>query len=143
MTRITGCAFVPETDTPDLQRLGVAAGASHVLGRIPTCRPIPTSPQYWNALQFYQARAVGDNFQWSWRRVIRSSTRCSATTCSAATRAFRHAQSQIGLLLANHRGERDRRAHLRAHERRAGRNAEMRTSIGIGGRTQVQFSVSF
>jgi len=59
------------------------------------------SEEYQRALEFYRQRAVGPNFQWSWRNagleqdLYRQSIRRS-------DEGFRQATQQLGLLLANH-----------------------------------------
>lgn len=137
----TGSAFMPELDTKTYNG-SVWLLARRTFWEDPNVAPDPTSPQYWKALQFYQARAVSENFQWSWRehslehQVFRDYMRRSDN-------AFRRAQSQIGLLLANHLVSAIDALISARMTAAAGRNAEMRTSVGIGGRTQVQFSVSF
>ena len=63
--------------------------------------PTPGDPDYMRALEFYQRRAIGPNFRWSWRNagleqdLFRQAIRES-------DRAFRLASQQLGLLLANH-----------------------------------------
>lgn len=136
-----GSALVPEKDT-ETYNGSVWLLARRTFWADPNVEPPPTSPQYWNALQFYQARAVTENYQWSWRehslehQVFRDYVRRS-------DHAFRRAQSQIGLLLANHLVSAIDALISARMTAAAGRNAEMQTSVGIGGRTQVRFSVSF
>jgi hypothetical protein len=136
-----GPAFVPEGDA------GTYNGSVWLLARRtywedPDVSPDPMSPQYLDAVTFYRARAVGPNFQWSWRdhflehQVFRDFMRRSDN-------AFRRAQTQIGLLLANHvvsAVDALISARLSAAARRP---AEMQTTIGLRGRSQVRFSVSF
>ncbi|HXO86233.1 MAG TPA: hypothetical protein VN803_11995 [Gemmatimonadales bacterium] len=137
----TGSAFMPESDTKTYNG-SVWLLARRTFWEDPNVAPDPTSPQYWKALQFYQARAVSENFQWSWlehsleHQVFRDYMRRSDN-------AFRRAQSQIGLLLANHLVSAIDALISARMTAAAGRNAELRTSIGIGGRSQVQLSVSF
>lgn len=63
--------------------------------------PDPESEEYVRALEFYRERAVGPNFQWSWRNagleqdLFRQAIRRS-------DESFRRATTQLGLLLANH-----------------------------------------
>jgi hypothetical protein len=135
-----GAAFVPESD-PGTYNGSVWLLARRTYWEDPNVRPDPTSPQYWKALQFYQARAVGPNFQWSWRdhslehEVFRDYIKRSDT-------AFRRAQNQIGLLLANHvLSAVDALISARLSSA-AGRAAQMQTSVGLGG-TQVRLSISF
>jgi hypothetical protein len=67
----------------------------------PDSLPDPDSEEYQRALEFYRERAVGPNFQWSWRNagleqdLFRQSVRQS-------DEAFRRVTQQLGLLLANH-----------------------------------------
>jgi len=93
-------AFAPESD-PTTYNGSVWLLARRTFWEDPDVPPDPTSPAYWRALQFYQARAVGPGYLWTWRdhslehQVFRESIRRSDT-------AFRRAQNQVGLLLANH-----------------------------------------
>jgi len=136
-----GAGFAPESDR------GTYNGSVWLLARRtywedPDVAPDPTSLQYWRAVQFYQARAVGPNFQWSWRdhslehEVFRDFIRRSDN-------AFRRAQSQVGLLLANHVLSAVDALISARLSAAAGRAAQMQTSVGLGGRTQVQFSIAF
>ncbi len=95
-----GPALVPETD------LGTYNGAVWLLARQtywadPTAPPDPSTPAYMGAVEFYQAHAVGPDFLWSWsdasleQGVFREAIRKSDD-------AYRRAQNQLGLLLANH-----------------------------------------
>jgi len=136
-----GAAFAPESD-PGTYNGSVWLLARRTYWENPDVPPDPTSLQYWRAVQFYQARAVGPNFQWSWRdhslehEVFRDFIRRSDN-------AFRRAQSQVGLLLANHvLSAVDALISARLSVA-AGRAAQMQTSVGLGGRTQVQFSIAF
>jgi hypothetical protein len=136
-----GPAFLPEADRQTYN------GAVWLLARRtfwenPDVSPDPRSPEYWRALQFYQARAVGPNFQWSWRdhslehEVFRDYIKRSDT-------AFRRAQSQVGLLLANHVLSAVDALISARMSAAAGRAAEMRMNVGLGGQTQLQFSIAF
>ena len=135
-----GGAFAPETDTVTYNG-SVWLLARRTYWEDPNVPPDPTSPQYWKALQFYQARAVGPNFQWSWRdhslehEVFRDYIKRSDN-------AFRRAQNQIGLLLANHVLSAVDALISARLSAAAGRAAEIRTSVGLGA-TQVRFSISF
>ncbi len=137
----SGPALVPESD-PNTYNGSMWLLARQTYWEDPNVPPDPMSPQYWNALQFYQARAVGPNFLWSWRdhslehEVFRDYIKRSDN-------AFRRAQNQIGLLLANHvLSAVDALISARLSVA-AGRTAQMRTSVGLGGQTQVQFSIAF
>jgi hypothetical protein len=136
-----GSAFVPEGDTRTYN------GAVWLLARRtywanPDSAPDPTSPQYWKALQFYQARAVGPNFQWSWRdhslehQVFRDFIRRSDN-------AYRRAQNQIGLLLANHVVSAVDALISARMSAVVGRETEIHTSVGQGGRARVRIAIAF
>jgi hypothetical protein len=137
----SGSAFMPETDARTYNG-SVWLLARQTYWEDPNVPPDPTSPQYWRAVEFYQTRAVSENFLWSWRdhslehQVFRDYVQRSDN-------AFRKAQSQIGLLLANHLVSAIDALISARMSAAAGRKAEMQTSVGIGGRTQVRFSVSF
>jgi len=135
-----GPAFVPEADSLTYN------GAVWLLARRtfwedPNVSPDPTSPPYWRALQFYQARAVGPNYLWSWRNhsleheVFRDYIKRSDT-------AFRRAQNQIGLLLANHVLSAVDALISARMSAAAGRAAEMRTTV-TPSRSELRFSFSF
>ena len=136
-----GSAFEPDDD-PRTYNGAVWLLARKTFWADPDVAPPPTSPQYWSALEFYQERAVTENFQWSWRehslehQVFRDYVRRSDN-------AFRRAQSSVGLLLANHLVSAIDALISARMTAAAGRNAEMQTFVGVGGRTQVRFSVSF
>jgi len=95
-----GPALVPESDPATYN------GAQWLLARRtfwpdPDVPPDPASPEHIRAIQFYQARAVGPNFQWSWRDAPLE----QATFRQAIGRsddAYRDARNYLGLLLANH-----------------------------------------
>jgi hypothetical protein len=67
----------------------------------PDSSPDATSDEYQRALDFYRERAVGPNFQWSWRNagieqdLYRQSIKRSDD-------AFRTTAQYLGLILANH-----------------------------------------
>ncbi|PYO92374.1 MAG: hypothetical protein DMD62_13370 [Gemmatimonadetes bacterium] len=135
-----GGAFLPETDAQTYN------GAMWLLARRtfwedPDVPPDPTSPEYWRAVQFYQSRAVGPNFQWSWRdhslehEVYRDYIRRSDT-------AFRRAQSSIGLLLANHVISAVDALISARMSAAAGRGASLRTTV-TPGYSEIRFSLTF
>jgi len=136
-----GPAFVPEAD-PATYNGSVWLLARRTFWEDPNVPPDPTSPQYWRALQFYQARAVGPNFLWSWRNhsleheVFRDYIKRSDN-------AFRRAQNQVGLLLANHVISAVDALISARMSAAAGRAAHMQTTIGPGPGARVQFSLSF
>lgn len=136
-----GGAFRPETDTKTYN------GAVWLLARRtfwadPNVEPDPASWQYAQALAFYRARAVTPGFQWSWREHSLEH-QVFGDYMHSSDDAFRKAQSQIGLLLANHLVSAIDALISARMTAAAGRTAEMRTLIGVHGRSQVRFSVSF
>jgi len=137
----SGPAFVPEAD-PATYNGAVWQLARRTFWEDPNVAPDPTSPQYWRALQFYQARAVGPNFLWSWRdhslehEVFRDYIKRSDT-------AFRRAQNQIGLLLANHVLSAVDALISARMSASTGRSAQVQTLIGPGSGARVQFSLAF
>lgn len=139
--RDPGAAFVPESD-PSTYNGSVWLLARRTFWEDPDIPPDPTSPMYWRALQFYQARAVGPDFLWTWRdhslehQVFRESIRRSDT-------AFRRAQNQVGLLLANHVVSAVDALVSSRLAAAAGRPAEVHTTLGPGGRAQVRFTLAF
>lgn len=135
-----GAAFAPETD-PATYNGSMWLLARRTFWENPDSAPDPTSPQYWRAVQFYQSRAVGPNFQWSWRNhsleheVFRDYIKRSDT-------AFRRAQNQVGLLLANHVLSAVDALISARMSAAAGRRASMRTTVAPG-IAQIGFSFEF
>jgi len=98
--RDPGPGLAPETD-PSTYNGSVWLLARRTFWPDPGTPPPPTSPAYQKAVAFYVQHAVGPGYRWSWsnaglqqqafRDLIRSSDD-----------AYRNAQGQLGLLLANH-----------------------------------------
>jgi len=63
--------------------------------------PPADSPEYQRALSFYESRAIGANFRWSWRNAGLEQD-LYRQTIQASDAAFRSATTTAGLLLANH-----------------------------------------
>jgi hypothetical protein len=63
--------------------------------------PPPEAPEYQRALAFYTSRAIGPNFQWSWRNAGLEQD-LYRQTIRESDEAFREATRGLGLLLANH-----------------------------------------
>ena len=63
--------------------------------------PPTDSPEYQRALTFYASRAIGPNFQWSWRNAGLEQD-LYRQTISASDEAFRAATTTLGILLVNH-----------------------------------------
>jgi len=137
----SGPAFMPETDARTYNG-SVWLLARRTFWEDPNVPPDPTSPPYWRALQFYQARAIGPGFQWSWRdhslehEVFRETIRRSDD-------GFRRAQNQVGLLLANHvvsAVDALISSRLAAAVRRP---AALHTTVGPRGGVRLQVSIAF
>ena len=135
-----GPAFVPEADAQTYNG-SVWLLARRTFWEHPDSAPDPTSPEYWRALQFYQARAVGPTFQWSWRdhslehEVFRDYIKRSDT-------AFRRAQTQLGLLLANHIVSAVDALISARMSAAAGRGASLRTTL-TPRYAELRFSLEF
>ena len=95
-----GAGFSPEDD-PTTYNGSVWLLARRTFWPDPNTPPPPTSPEYQLALQFYRGHAVGPDFRWSWRDAALEQQEFRATIRSSDD-AFRRAQGQLGVLLANH-----------------------------------------
>jgi hypothetical protein len=98
--RNPGGTMVPESD-PTTYNGSVWLLARRTFWPDPDNPPPPGSGPDLAALNFYRAHAVGPEFRWSWRDAPLEQQEFRATI-RASDDAFRHAQSQLGLLLANH-----------------------------------------
>src|SRR6266511_3698743 len=136
-----GTGFAPETDARTYNG-SVWLLARRTFWENPDVPPDPTSLQYVNAVVFYQTRAVGPAFQWSWRDhslehgVFRETIRKSDD-------GFRRAQNQLGLLLANHVVRAVDALISSRLAAVAGRPASLHTTVGARGTAVFQFSVAF
>jgi len=95
-----GAGVAPETD-PRTYNGSVWLLARRTFWQNSDSAPPPTSPEYQRALQFYEARAVGPEFLWSWQNSDLEWQEYRATIAHSDN-AFRRAQNELGLLLANH-----------------------------------------
>ena len=139
--RDPGAALVPESDARTYNG-SVWLLARRTFWEDPDTPTDPTSPAYWRALQFYQARAVGPGFQWSWRdhslehQVFRETIRHSDD-------GFRRAQNQVGLLLANHVVSAVDALISSRLAAAAGRPTALHTTVGTRGIARLQVSIAF
>jgi len=135
-----GPAFVPETDARTYNG-SVWLLARRTFWQDPNVPPDPSSPQYDDARRFYWTHAVGPDFLWSWRdhsleqQAYREAIRHSDN-------AFRRAQNQVGLLLANHIVSAVDALISTRLTAVAGRPTEIRTTLGPG-RADIRFSFEF
>ena len=136
-----GAGFTPEIDTRTYNG-SVWLLARRTFWPDPDVPPDPTSELYWRAVDFYQARAVGPGFQWSWRdhsiehEVFRETIRRSDD-------GFRRAQNQVGLLLANHVVSAVDALISSRLAAAAGRPATLHTTVGPRGFARLQVSITF
>jgi hypothetical protein len=135
-----GMALAPETDTRTYNG-SVWLLARRTYWENPDVPPDPTSDPYRDALDFYEKRAVGPGYRWTWRdhslehQVFREAIRRSDN-------AYRHAQNQVGLLLANHIVSAVDALISTRLSAVAGRPTEMHTTV-TPGRAQLRFSIAF
>jgi hypothetical protein len=95
-----GSGLIPEPD-PSTYNGSVWLLARRTFWADPETAPPPTSPEFRASLKFYTDHAVGPDFRWSWQNASLEQQEFSATIRSSDD-TFRRAQSQLGLLLANH-----------------------------------------
>ncbi len=93
-------AFTPEDD-PGTYNGTIWLLAQRTFWPDPNNPPAPGTQPYIDAINFYRAHAIGPNYQWSWRDSPLEQEEYRATI-RASDNAFRNAQDQLGLLLANH-----------------------------------------
>jgi hypothetical protein len=136
-----GPGFVPENNAETYN------GSMWLLARRtywedPDVAPDPTSTEFQRALQFYQSRAVGPNYRWSWNgaslehEVFRQSIRRSDS-------AFRRTQNQLGLLLANHVLSAVDALITSRLAAALGRRADFHTTVSSHGRARIEVRVAF
>ena len=136
----SGSGFVPESD-PRTYNGAVWLLARRTYWADPNVAPDPASKPYQNALQFYWDHAIGPGFQWSWRdhslehEVFKESIRRSDD-------AFRRAQNQVGLILANHLASAVDALISARLAAVSGRDATVHTTIAPGF-AQVRFTLPF
>jgi hypothetical protein len=136
-----GTGFTPESD-PRTYNGSVWLLARRTIWPDPDVPPDPTTELYWRAVDFYKARAVGPGYQWSWRdhslehEVFKETIRRSDD-------GFRRAQSQVGLLLANHVVSAVDALISSRLAAVAGRPASLHTTVGARGTALFQVSIAF
>lgn len=92
--------FTPEND-PNTYNGTVWLLAQRTYFPDPANPPAPGSDDYNKAIRFYTDHAIGPHYQWSWADAPLELQEYRATI-RASDNAFRSAQNQLGLLLANH-----------------------------------------
>lgn len=98
--RDPGAAFAPEGDTTTYNGT-VWLTARRTYWRDPDTPPDPQSLEYARAVQFYDSHAVGSGYLWSWNN-SEEQLNVYRETIRKSDSAFRKAQDQLGILLANH-----------------------------------------
>jgi hypothetical protein len=95
-----GPALVPPTDERSYN--GQVWGlARRTYFPDPTVVPPTDAPEYQRALAFYANRAIGPDYQWSWRNAGLEQD-LYRQTIRESDQAFRQASQALGVLLANH-----------------------------------------
>ena len=95
-----GVEIVPPTDESTFNgRIWLLARRTFF--RDPNAQPDTSSDEYHRALNFYSARAIGANFQWSWRDAGLERNLFSQSI-RRSDDAFRLATQYLGLVLVNH-----------------------------------------
>jgi hypothetical protein len=135
-----GSAFVPEADTRTYNG-SVWLLARRTFWDDPDVPPDPMSLRYINAVKFYQSRAVGPAFQWSWRDHSLEHD-AFRETIRRSDDGFRRAQTQLGLILANHVVSAVDALISSRLAAAAGRPAALHTSVGPHG-ARLQVSIAF
>jgi hypothetical protein len=93
-------AFTPEGDTTTYNgHVWQLARRTYFVD--PDSTPPGSSPEYVAALRFYQTRAAGDVFRWSWRDA-RLEQDVYRTSIRASDEAYRSATNFLGAVLLNH-----------------------------------------
>ena len=98
--RDPGPAFAPEVDTTTYNG-SVWMTARRTYWQDPNAPPALGSPAYAKAVQFYETHAVTPGYLWSWSNSGQQ-LGVFKETIRKSDNAFRHAQDQLGILLANH-----------------------------------------
>lgn len=136
-----GPALAPETD-PSTYNGSVWLLARRTFWANPDSAPPPTSPAYQRALAFYVAHAVGPAYEWSWRDAELERGAFRALIRSSDD-AYRAAQNQLGLLVANHLLSALDALISSGLSGVAARPAELRTWVGGAHDMLVQVRVAF
>ena len=95
-----GPGLVPETD-PTTYNGSVWLLARRTFWADPNSPPPPTSQAYRDALDFYVNHAVGPAYQWSWKNAALQQ-QAFRDLIKGSDNDYHNAQTQLGLLLANH-----------------------------------------
>jgi hypothetical protein len=137
----SGSTIVPETD-PATYNGAVWLLARRTFWDDPDTPPPPGSQAYVSALTFYVSRAIGPHFQWSWRdaSLEQQEFRLAIHTSDDA---FRRAQGQLGLLLANHLVSAVDALVSSRLSAAARRPAELTTILGPQGQAALQLRIAF
>lgn len=95
-----GTALVPPTD-PRTYNGAIWELARRTYFTNPDSTPAVTSDEYLRAIEFYRRRAIGPNYQWSWRNAGLEQD-LYRQTIHRSDEAFRRATEQLGFVLVNH-----------------------------------------
>ncbi|MGH7699389.1 MAG: hypothetical protein ACREMJ_02560 [Gemmatimonadales bacterium] len=139
--RDPGPPLVPEDD-PATYNGSVWLLARRTFWADPDVPPDPASLEYQRALELYRTRAVGPDFRWSWRGAALEHE-VFRETIHQSDRAFRRAQVQLGLLLANHVVSAVDAFISSRLQAATGRPTELRSSVDAHGRATLRLRVAF
>jgi hypothetical protein len=92
--------LVPETDTTTFNGFTWRLARS-TFWEDPDVAPPPDSDAYQRAIEFYQERAVRDEFRWSWQNAQLEQD-LFRQTIQRSNSAFRRTSQYLGVLIANH-----------------------------------------
>ncbi|HSJ64022.1 MAG TPA: hypothetical protein VK922_08955 [Gemmatimonadaceae bacterium] len=92
--------FQPETDTSTFNGFTWRL-ARRTFWENPDAPPPPGSDAYTRALEFYEERAVRDEYRWSWQNAQLEQDLFSQTI-QRSNSAFRRTSQYLGVLIANH-----------------------------------------
>jgi hypothetical protein len=92
--------LVPETDTATFNGFTWRLARS-TFWEDPDVAPPPDSDAYQRAIEFYQERAVRDEFRWSWQNAQLEQD-LFRQTIQRSNGAFRRTSQYLGVLIANH-----------------------------------------
>lgn len=93
-------AFIPETDTSTFNGFTWRLARS-TFWENPDDPPPTDSEAYLRAIEFYQERAVPDEFRWSWQNAQLEQD-LFRQTIQRSNSAFRRTSQYLGVLIANH-----------------------------------------
>lgn len=136
-----GANFAPETNVSTYNG-SVWLLARRTFWADPNVPPSPTSTEYVQAVTYYTEHAIGPDFLWSWHNASLEQ-QAFRDAIRRSDNAFRRAQSQLGLLLANHMLSAVDALISSRVSAVVRRPTSVRTLFGGAGRAQVEVELRF